>query len=86
MNRDNRLWPPWISAFSGLRFLSIIFLCHHHFGVFNNLQMPGWSEVIPFSFCLQSCSTAGCVGSGSAICNSSLYRDSDRRSVMYCEY
>lgn len=80
MNRDNRLWFPWISAFSRLHFLSIIFLCHHHFGAFNNLRMPGCSEVIPFSFCLQSRSTAGCVGSGSAICNGLLYRDSDRRA------
>ena len=46
MNRDNRLQSPWIPAFSGLRFLIIIFLCLHHFDAFNDLQIPGWSEVM----------------------------------------
>lgn len=46
MSKANRLQSPWIPAFSGLRFLIIIFLCLHHFDAFNDLQVPGWSEVM----------------------------------------
>lgn len=46
MSKANRSQSPWIPAFSGLRFLIIIFLCLHHFDAFNDLQVPGWSEVM----------------------------------------
>lgn len=36
----------WITSFSGLRFLIVIFLCCHHFDIFNDLQIPGWQEVM----------------------------------------
>lgn len=38
--------PAWIPAFSGLRFLVIIFLCLHHFDTFNELQVAGWADIM----------------------------------------
>ena len=46
MEKDKSTHPAWISAFSGLRFLIIIFLCFHHFDAFNDLQVPGWTEIM----------------------------------------
>ena len=46
MEKDSSTQPAWIPAFSGLRFLIIIFLCLHHFDEFNDLQTPGWTEIM----------------------------------------
>lgn len=46
MEKDKSTHPAWISAFSGLRFLIIIFLCFHHFDAFNDLQVLGWTEIM----------------------------------------
>lgn len=36
----------WITSFSGLRFLIVIFLCCHYFDIFNDLEISGWTVIM----------------------------------------